>query len=46
MLNDRVLLTRIRISMVICVPEGNPDKTVGVLPEDAKRLPEFYVNGT
>ena len=41
----RVLLTRARIGMVICVPEGNPNKTVGGFPEDATRLPEFY-NGT
>ncbi len=30
----RVLLTRARQGMVICVPEGNPD--------DSTRLPEFY----
>ena len=30
----RVLLTRARQGMVICVPEGNP--------ADATRLPEFY----
>jgi len=30
----RVLLTRARQGMVICVPEGNPD--------DKTRLPEFY----
>ena len=30
----RVLLTRARQGMVICVPEGNPD--------DVTRLPEFY----
>lgn len=30
----RVLLTRARQGMVICVPEGNP--------EDSTRLPEFY----
>lgn len=30
----RVLLTRARQGMVLCVPEGNPD--------DATRLPEFY----
>ena len=41
----RVLLTRARIGMVICVPEGNSNKTVGGFPEDATRLPEFY-NGT
>ena len=32
----RVLLTRARQGMVLCVPEGNPD--------DATRLPEFYDN--
>ena len=32
----RVLLTRARQGMVICVPEGNPD--------DATRLPAFYDN--
>ena len=41
----RVLLTRARIGMVICVPEGNSNKTVDGFPEDATRLPEFY-NGT
>lgn len=41
----RVLLTRARIGMVICVPEGNPNKTVCGFPEDSTRLPEFY-NGT
>ena len=41
----RVLLTRARIGMVICVPTGNPNTTVGGFPEDATRLPEFY-NGT
>ncbi len=41
----RVLLTRARIGMVICVPEGNPNKTVSGFPEDSTRLPEFY-NGT
>lgn len=41
----RVLLTRARIAMVICVPEGNSNKTVDGFPEDATRLPEFY-NGT
>ena len=30
----RVLLTRARQGMVICIPEGNPD--------DATRLPEYY----
>ena len=41
----RVLLTRARMGMVICVPTGNANKTVGGFPEDATRLPEFY-NGT
>ena len=41
----RVLLTRARIGMVICVPEGNSNKTIDGFPEDATRLPEFY-NGT
>ena len=41
----RVLLTRARIGLVICVPEGNSNKTVDGFPEDATRLPEFY-NGT
>ena len=41
----RVLLTRARMGMVICVPTGNPNLTVGGFPEDATRLPEFY-NGT
>lgn len=38
----RVLLTRARIGMVICVPEGNSNKTVDGFPEDVTRLPEFY----
>jgi len=38
----RVLLTRARIGMVICVPEGNSNKTVDGFPEDATRLPKFY----
>ena len=41
----RVLLTRARIGMVICVPYGNPNKTVSGFWEDSTRLPEFY-NGT
>ena len=40
----RVLLTRARIGMVICVPYGN-NKTVSGFWEDGTRLPEFY-NGT
>lgn len=38
----RVLLTRARMGMVICVPKGNGNKTVGGFPEDSTRLPEFY----
>ncbi len=38
----RVLLTRARIGMVICVPTGNGNKTISGFPEDATRLPEFY----
>lgn len=38
----RVLLTRARIGMVICVPEGNHNKTAGGFSEDMTRLPEFY----
>lgn len=38
----RVLLTRARAGMVICIPEGNPNKTVSGFWEDSTRLPEFY----
>ena len=38
----RVLLTRARAGMVICVPEGNPNKTLSGFWEDSTRLPEFY----
>ncbi len=38
----RVLLTRARAGMVICVPEGNPNKTPTGFWEDSTRLPEFY----
>ncbi|MCR5034347.1 MAG: DUF2075 domain-containing protein [Clostridia bacterium] len=38
----RVLLTRARSGMVICVPEGNNHKTVSGFPEDSTRLPEYY----
>lgn len=41
----RVLLTRARAGMVICVPEGNGNKTVSGFWEDSTRLPEYY-NGT
>lgn len=38
----RVLLTRARAGMVICVPTGNPNKTVSGFWEDSTRLPGFY----
>lgn len=41
----RVLLTRARQGMVICVPYGNEKKNADGFLEDPTRLPEFY-NGT
>ncbi len=41
----RVLLTRVRLGMVICVPYGNGNKTSTGFWEDSTRLPEYY-NGT
>ena len=38
----RVLLTRARVGMVICVPYGNPNKTPSGFWEDSTRLPEYY----
>lgn len=38
----RVLLTRARAGMVICIPVGNPNKTVSGFWEDSTRLPEYY----
>ena len=38
----RVLLTRARVGMVICIPEGNDHKTVSGFWEDSTRLPEYY----
>ena len=38
----RVLLTRARAGMIICVPEGNPHKTISGFWEDSTRLPEYY----
>ena len=38
----RVLLTRARIGMIICVPAGNPNKTATGFWEDSTRLPEYY----
>ena len=38
----RVLLTRARAGMVICVPEGNSNKNPSGYWEDSTRLPEYY----
>lgn len=38
----RVLLTRARQGMVICVPDGNSNKTPEGFPEDPTRLPIYY----
>ena len=38
----RVLLTRARAGMVICVPAGNANKTISGFWEDSTRLPEYY----
>lgn len=38
----RVLLTRARVGMVICVPEGNGTKNPNGYWEDCTRLPEYY----
>ena len=38
----RVLLTRARAGMVICIPKGNINKTLSGFYEDSTRLPEFY----
>ena len=38
----RVLLTRARVGMVICVPEGNAHKNPSGFWEDSTRLPEYY----
>ena len=38
----RVLLTRARAGMVICVPAGNPNKNPSGFWEDGTRLPKFY----
>ena len=38
----RVLLTRARQGMVICIPEGNGRTTPEGFPEDPTRLPSFY----
>lgn len=38
----RVLLTRSRQGIIICIPEGNNRLTPEGFPEDSTRLPEFY----
>ncbi len=38
----RVLLTRARAGMIICVPEGNAHKTASGFWEDKTRLPKYY----
>lgn len=38
----RVLLTRARIGMVICIPEGNPNKNANGYYEDSIRRLEYY----
>lgn len=38
----RVLLTRARAGMVICVPAGNPNRNPSGFWEDSTRLPEYY----
>lgn len=38
----RVLLTRARAGMVICVPAGNANKTPTGFWEDSTRLPKYY----
>ncbi len=38
----RVLLTRARQGIIICVPNGNDRLNSEGFPEDATRLPEFY----
>lgn len=38
----RVLLTRARQGVIICIPQGNSEKNASNFPEDPTRLPEFY----
>lgn len=38
----RVLLTRARSGMIICIPTGNANKTFSGYWEDSTRLPEYY----
>ena len=37
-----VVITRARKGLIICVPEGNANKTVGGFWEDNTRIPEYY----
>lgn len=39
----RVLLTRARQGIIICVPNGNSRLNSEGFPEDATRLPEFMI---
>ena len=38
----RVLLTRARMGMIICVPRGNSNKNKSGFYEDETRIPEYY----
>ena len=38
----RVLMTRARSGMIICVPAGNENKMISGAWEDSTRLPEYY----
>ena len=38
----RVLMTRARSGMIICVPKGNSHKNENGFWEDKTRLPEYY----
>ena len=38
----RVLMTRARMGMIICVPRGNGNKTKNGFWEDSTRIPEYY----
>ncbi len=38
----RVLLTRASAGMIICVPEGNPYKTISGFGEDSTQKLEYY----
>lgn len=38
----RVLLTRARSGMVICIPKGNSNKNLNGFWEDSTQLPSYY----